>query len=828
MSKKEEKKTVRVRRRRRTDQGGTRERAEAPSRRRSGKSSTPRPTSSGGGGSGSGAVRPPSGGIPLGSLGRGMSPRMLLIVGALVVICIVCALVFNIFPGSDGGDLLGPVEQAPQVQQIPEVSPTAAPQELEPFVPPVPATGEGDTWLVMLYQDADDKILEEDIYLDLNEAERIGSSDRVHIVSQVDRYNRGYSADGNWDSTKRFYIQADPDLKRVASQEIMDLGEVNMASGESLVDFVSWAADTFPADKYVLIMSDHGVGWPGGWSDPAPGGQGEHQVALAQVLGDEIFLMELDEALGKIRSETEIDQFELIGMDACLMSHVEVYDALAPHARYAVASQETEPALGWAYTGFLGNLVENPDVSGAELGQWIVDSYINEDQRIVDDQARAEFTGRGSPLSGIMGMLGGVSAQQLTQQMSSDITLSAVDLQAFPKVMDSLNDLAFAMQGIGQPQVAQARNYAQSYTSVFGQNVPPSYLDLGNFAKLVKQQSNDPQIGSLVDQLVSDIDAAVIAERHGRKKPGSSGLSIYFPNSQLYRSAAAGAQSYTEIASRFASNSLWDDFLAYHYTGRRFEAAQNTLAVPESGAATTAPGSGDIEVTNVTLTSNVAAPGEPILISADVRGNNLGYVYLYTGFLDEANNSVFVADMDYLESPDTREVDGVFYPAWPEGEFTLEFEWEPLMFAINDGQDSALALFSPRDYGATFEEAIYTVDGIYTYADGEQVNAQLYFNNNNGLLNQVYGFTGQDSTGAPREILPQIGDQFTVLESWVDLAPSGQAVQRAVQEGGTLTFGAEPFTWEELDGAPGQYIVGFIFEDLDGNTFPVYGQVEVE
>ena len=493
MADKQEKETVRVKRRRRTEQEGERKRAEAPSRDKPGSKSSKRPPSQGSGDSGS--PRPPrppsSSGIPIGSLGRGLSPRMLLVVGAIVIGCILCALIFNIFPGSGGGDP-GPAAPAQQAdsspsQPVQEAAPSTVPSTVLPFVPPVPAIGDGQTWLVMLYQDADDKILEEDIYLDLNEAERIGSSDRVHIVSQVDRYNRGYSADGNWDSTKRFYITADPDLKRVTSQEIMDLGEVNMASGDSLVDFVTWAVETFPADKHVLIMSDHGMGWPGGWTDPAPGGRGQHNVALAQVLGDEIFLMELDDALGEIREQTDVDQFELIGMDACLMSHVEVYDALAPHARYAVASQETEPALGWAYTGFLGDLVQNPDIDGAELGRLIVESYIDEDQRIVDDEARAEFTGRGSPLSGFMGMLGGVSAQQLTEQMQGDITLTAVDLQAFSKVMDSLNDLAFALQDIGQSEVAQARNYAQSYTSVFGKNVPPSYLDLGNFAKLVKQ-----------------------------------------------------------------------------------------------------------------------------------------------------------------------------------------------------------------------------------------------------------------------------------------------------------------------------------------------------
>ena len=46
------------------------------------------------------------------------------------------------------------------------------------------------------------------------------------------------------------------------------MGEANMASGQTLVDFVTWAMQSYPADKYVLILSDHGMGWPGGWSDP--------------------------------------------------------------------------------------------------------------------------------------------------------------------------------------------------------------------------------------------------------------------------------------------------------------------------------------------------------------------------------------------------------------------------------------------------------------------------------------------------------------------------------------------------------------------------------
>ena len=143
-----------------------------------------------------------------------------------------------------------------------------------------------------------------------------------------------------------------------------------MSDPRTLVDFVTWAMKTYPADKYALILSDHGMGWPGGWSDgDSPGGGNRNRnIPLTMAIDSNLFLMDLDTALGEIRSQTGLDKFELIGMDACLMGQLEVFSALAPHARYAVASQETEPALGWAYTSFLDTLTQNPDVSGADLG----------------------------------------------------------------------------------------------------------------------------------------------------------------------------------------------------------------------------------------------------------------------------------------------------------------------------------------------------------------------------------------------------------------------------------------------------------------------------
>ena len=830
----DDKETVTVQRRRRPTSSGARQRADAPSRDRDDEvtpaAPPPRPPQGPGGPSGGGGSFPPSGGLPsssgMGLPVGGCGGRLLLVV--LLVLAVGAFLLFNSFGGGGGdtanipqapsGNLLEQAQQAQQSQQTEAQRPTAAPR-------PNSATATGDRagqeaeWLVMLYQDADDQILEHDIDVDFNEAERAGSGDAVHVVSQLDRYQAGYTGDGNWTGTKRFYVTYDEDLGRSGSIEVQDLGEANMADGETLVDFVTWAVDRYPAKKHVLILSDHGMGWPGGWTDPtAPRSRGGGSP-MEQRLGDQIFLNELDDALTEIRQQTGVDKFELIGLDACLMSHLEVYSVLAQHARYAVASQETEPAVGWAYASFLNSLAQNPDIDGAELGKLIVDSYIEEDQRILDDEARAAMTGG-------RGMFGAPSAQQLANQLQQNTTLAAVDLSAIPGLMQSLNDLSYALQEIAPKLVAQAGTYAESYTSVFGRQIPPSYIDLGNFTQIL-QGSVSGDAAQAVGRVQEALSAAVIAERHGSGKKGSNGISVYFPNSNLYSNPVAGYQSYGAIAQRFAQESLWDDFLNFIYTGKRFEAGAATVSVPANQAEIRTPAAGEISVSPIRASATSVAPGETVSLSVDISGDNIGYVKLLAGYYDQASNSIYVADEDYLESSDTREVDGVYYPVWPEDEFTMQFDWEPIVFAVNDGNVLAEAVFKPDSYGETFEEALYTVGGIYHYAqDGESRTAQLHFRN--GELVQVFGFTGEESIGAPREILPQAGDTFTVYEQWLDLDENGKVTNVAYEEGKTITFGEAPITWETLDAAAGEYVVGFIVEDLDGNQYTMTTPITVE
>ena len=740
------------------------------------------------------------------------------------IVAIIAIAVLYLLLSGDGG-LGGDPGQAPIDQPpVTNAQPTQILATHTPRATRVPSTtGSGDTWLVMLYQDADDQVLEQDIYLDLNEAERVGSSENVTIVAQMDRFRGGFQGGEDWTSTRRYLVTQDDDFNSIGSELVDDLGETNMAEGQTLVDFVSWAIETYPADRYALVLSDHGLGWPGGWSDPTGGADRGSAPLISMLQGDSIYLSELDAALAQIQSNTGIEKLDLIGMDACLMSQLEVYAMLQPYARFAVASEETEPGLGWAYAAFLDELVNEPTMDGAQLASHIVDTYIGQDQRIVDNQARAEFLRQGSPMGGFFSAPS-ISAAQITSQIERDITLTALDLEAFADLNAAFNDFAYAMQSVDQRAIASARNYSQSYTSIFGREVPPSYIDLGHFVQLAVQQTGDAGLQNAAQNVMTALNNAIVAERHGTSKPGSTGVALYFPNSTLYRSPYTGMQSYTVLAERFSRVSLWDDFLVYHYNDRSFQADAAEPVVPSGSAVTRVPGAGDISVTWISGENASVTPGDSVQMSIEISGENVGYVYLFAGLYDQASDSIYVADTDYLESPETQNLNGVFYPVWPEGgTFRMNFDWEPILFQITDGNQAAIALFNPVSYGASAEDAAYMVQGTYTFADtGEQRQAQLIFKD--GKLFQIFGFTGTDTAGAPREITPTEGDTFTIANKW--LTNGGQDI--IFEDGDTLTFGAAPFTWEQIYAPAGEYVVGFLVSDLDGNVFTSNTQVTVQ
>ena len=672
-----------------------------------------------------------------------------------------------------------------------------------------------DTWLIMLYEDADDQVLEQDMFTDVNEAERVGSSDKVTIVAQVDRYKGAFRGDGNWTGARRLHITKDDDLKKLNSEVVSDLGEVNMADGQTLVDFAEWAITTYPAAHHALILSDHGMGWPGGWSDGSQTKPGPDGLGLTSN-GDLLLLDEIDAALGTIRTDTGITSFDLIGFDACLMGQIEVLTAVAPHTRYVVASEEVEPALGWAYAGFLGKLVANPAMDGAALSKAIVDSYIDQDQRIVDDAARAEFVKETFDTTKTR------SARAVATDMSHDVTLSAYDTAALPELLAALDDFSVALSKLNKKTVASARTYAQRFENTFDDG-PSPYIDIGSFATLVRKKSNTKGIDKAADALLAALKRAVIAEKHGDERSGATGLSIYFPTSKLYKSADAGRKVYAQVANRFADQAAWENYLNFYYYG----VALDTTAPTGNTLAILAPGASPLSVAKLKLSAKKIAQNGTVTVKTSVDGDQISFIYFFTGFYNPDDDSVLVADIDYVDAGQSRKENGIFYPDWgADRPVTLEYDWTPVRFGISDGTTTKFALFAPSDYGAANDSATYVVHGNYTFVDGGTRQAQLFFKDN--ALIKVLGFSSQGQASAPRVITPQPGDTFTVTNQRIRLHSNSGGVKEYVTEAGdTLTFGDQPFTMEELPAPAGSYVLGVQAEDMDGNLYDAYTNVTV-
>ncbi|MEN6408469.1 MAG: hypothetical protein ABFD44_01990, partial [Anaerolineaceae bacterium] len=249
-------------------------------------------------------------------------------------------------------------------------------------------------------------------------------------------------------------------------------------------------------------------------------------------------------------------------------------------------------------------------------------------------------------------------------------------------------------------------------------------------------------------------------------------------------------------------------------------------AAPSAGSRVSSPVTGKIEISPIRLSATSVDYDQPVTMQATLTGKNIGYVYLFVGYVDPSSGSILVADRDYLESPKTRQVGDLYYPAWSDDEsFNLKYSWTPTVFTIDDGSQSVVALLNPERYGASAQEAVYTADGIYTdTATGQSRYARMYFTD--GQMTRIYGFTGMDATGALHEIIPQTGDQVTLIQTWLESDGAG-GVKTATEQGETLTFGSQMFTWQEMYAGAGDYVLGYVVSDLEGNETQAYAQVTV-
>jgi hypothetical protein len=642
-------------------------------------------------------------------------------------------------------------------------------------------------WTIIVYSAADDEVLEENMWFDLNEMELVGSNSQMNIVVQIDRYASAFTGDGDWTDTRRYWITQDNDLDHINSPIVESIGEVDTGSPQTLIDFVTWAVLNYPARKYALVMSDHGGGWTGGFSDMS--------VSSASTLS----IPEIVSSIEQVRQNTGLDKFELIGFDACLMGQIEVFGSLYPYSNFMVASEEVIPGYGWSYAAWLGQLAQNPAVDGGGLSQSIVSTYVTND----------------TLLSG-----GRVSAEEISQEESTT-TLSAVQSARVPDVIAAMNRFVSSITGLDQGLVAEARTYTRSYFSAFGEEVPPSFIDLGNFAEVLTTLTDDAGIQQAAVQLKSTISSAVVAEKHGMNMTGSNGIAFHFPDSDLYYYTEYNADFppyYSESSAPFLEQSVWDEFLAYHYTGEEFAPQEGVAVAPSRTAEIVAPGAYEMTVGPIQISDTEISGDETVTVSTTVEGN-VSYIHTALYFWDPDTESYWIGDVSYYIADNTITVDGVNVPDYGPSPIQVQYDWSPSLYSLTDGEHEAFVLLEPAEYLSADGETVYQVYGQYTDAvSNTAVDASLYFDADGNFL-YAYAFPDGDENGAstPVEITLQVGDHFTDYVQYYTYDSNNEPAYSYELSDDVFTWGEQGFSFYSSYPVDGQYAVGIIAYDFDNN-----------
>ncbi len=360
----------------------------------------------------------------------------------------------------------------------------------------------------------------------------------------------------------------------------MVLDECNPAPNEGcsatdLTDAMGWAARKYPAQKYSLILWDHGIGI----LDPAWGKReawntkelleldpdmlsinpriqidgittdtaaAAEFVAAAETSFDHsitstrgILFNEhsrtymdnanLSQALSDIKTKVlRGKKIDLLGMDACLMAMVEVGYLAHQSANLMVASQEVELAHGWNYASLM-SLLSTKNLSATGLASGIVQSY-----------------------------------DLFYKNKVNFYTQSAINLSAMPSVKDTTNAVINAFRACQQYDAAGIRALAKQARHSCLQFSASSYVDLHSFYAdfLASLNSAPPQklkntqaLTMLKNTLTAGmklIEQSVIANVTGNNTARAKGLSIYFPVTRIDGSYAR---------TSFAQESLWYGFI---------------------------------------------------------------------------------------------------------------------------------------------------------------------------------------------------------------------------------------------------------------------------
>ena len=475
----------------------------------------------------------------------------------------------------------------------------------------------------------------------------------------------------------------------------------SMGEASTLADFLSFANENYPASRKAVLFWNHGGGSVSG-------------AAFDELYDlDSLTLDEMYAAFSSVWPENAAQPpLELIGFDTCLMATVDVAHVFSGLARYMVASEETEPANGWYYTGWAGALAEDPAMDGAALGRIICDTYYEGCQAVGTEE---------------------------------NATLSLVDLTRTGPLLEAYESFgAEALAAACQDpsfftQFARVAAKSENYGGNTRQQGYTNMVDLGSMAR----QSADMLDSSAA--VLAALDDCVLYQVRGKYRSEATGLSCYYS----YNGDVDDFNGYISVGAGEA----FKYFYAYELTGQ----------LDEDGMAYVADAAG-LELTELPTVQTVdrmdwdGAPltlseqGNAVLTLGPEAKDVLAGIGFSLYYVDEEADMMLLLGTDNDMTAD-----------WENGVFSDNFRG---VWGSIDGCIVYMEL--------SFESEDYNIYSVPVLLNGEEYNLQVAYDFTESEWYIMGARRGIDASGmADKELrLLQEGDELTTI--WYLSSLSGE------------------------------------------------------
>lgn len=385
----------------------------------------------------------------------------------------------------------------------------------------------------------------------------IGSTNSINIVAHLDIKSN------NKKICSHFYVEKDKVLEFNTGNQMLDSG-----NPESLIKFMSFVIENFPAEHYMLVFWDHGTGIV----DPIgnkkmratdlflynpetrkleldrsvdyldlicpPGNDPTGYLLLRGICWDDttghyLTNQKLLYALSIIKHDVMGGKkIDIIGFDACLMSMLEVATIIKDYGDIMVSSQEVELGTGWNYQSILDPFIHG-SIDPVSFSKHIVKAY-----------------------------------EKTYSPHTNDYTLSAINLNYIEDLENNINTIAnilvscLGIQKNNSVKKAIATSKNRRLCTHFD---TPQYIDLHHFYRNLQTNiplfiCNNEQEGHRLKHLLnikleegkSIIEKLIIENVTGKNLSQAKGISIYFPEQRIH-------PSYPR--TEFASHNAWGTLL---------------------------------------------------------------------------------------------------------------------------------------------------------------------------------------------------------------------------------------------------------------------------